>query len=571
MLLRPYQEVAVSDACSALDKHKNTLVVAPTGAGKTIMLSALVGKRHKQGKRVLIVQHRDELVDQNKQKFEKVNPLLTTSIVNGTVKHWDGEAVFSMVQTISRERNLRDRPKFDMVVIDEGHHAAAPTYRKVIDAVLEDNEHAEIVGFTATPNRGDGKGLRGVFNNCSHQIEISSLINEGFLVRPKTFVIDLGVNSQLENVTKRGKEYDMEEVAEIMDHQIINDRIVREWKEKAGDRKTVVFCSTVKHAEHLCDAFVADGVKADYVTGETDKSVRAQMLHDLEFGDLQVVVNVAVLTEGFDAPPVSCVILTRPCSQKGTMVQMIGRGLRIIDPEIYPDILKTDCIVMDFGTSVITHGSIDDAADLDGREKSQEGEAPTKVCPDCEAEVHARVRECPICGHVFQSKEKSQLDSFVMTEYDLLQISPFMWIDPYGKGNVIMATGFQGSVIVGKIQDYWIAIVKPQKPAKPAKVVAIGEKVQAMAAADDFLREIENGSAANKNKRWLSDLATETQKHHLRKNGYQLNNGIDLSLTKYKAACMLGYYFHRSEIDGLIQKHWKKITGKDYETRRNSQ
>ncbi len=278
MLLRPYQEVAVSDACSALDKHKNTLVVAPTGAGKTIMLSALVGKRHKQGKRVLIVQHRDELVDQNKQKFEKVNPFLTTSIVNGTVKHWDGEAVFSMVQTISRERNLRDRPKFDMVVIDEGHHAAAPTYRKVIDAVLEDNEHAEIVGFTATPNRGDGKGLRGVFNNCSHQIEISSLINEGFLVRPKTFVIDLGVNSQLENVTKRGKEYDMEEVAEIMDHQIINDRIVREWKEKAGDRKTVVFCSTVKHAEHLCDAFVADGVKADYVTGETDKAVCVKLL-----------------------------------------------------------------------------------------------------------------------------------------------------------------------------------------------------------------------------------------------------------------------------------------------------
>ena len=169
MLLRPYQEVAVSDACKALDKHKNTLVVAPTGAGKTIMLSALVGKRHNKGKRILVIQHRDELVSQNKDKFERVNPYITTSIVNGTVKHWDGDAVFSMVQTMSRDRNLRDRPKFDMVVIDEGHHAAAPTYRKVIDAVLEDNEDAEIVGFTATPNRGDGKGLRDVFNNCAHR------------------------------------------------------------------------------------------------------------------------------------------------------------------------------------------------------------------------------------------------------------------------------------------------------------------------------------------------------------------------------------------------------------------
>jgi len=564
MILRPYQKVAVSDACKALDKHKNTLVVAPTGAGKTIMLSALVGKRHKEGKKVLIVQHRDELVNQNKQKFEKVNPLLTTSIVNGTVKHWDGEAVFSMVQTISRERNLRDRPKFDMVVIDEGHHAAAPTYRRVIDAVLEDNEHAEIVGFTATPNRGDGKGLRGVFNNCSHQIEISSLINEGFLVRPKTFVIDLGVNSQLENVTKRGKEYDMEEVAAIMDRQVINDRIVREWREKAGDRKTVVFCSTVKHAEHLCNAFIADGVDADFVTGETDKALRAQMLHDLEFGDLQVVVNVAVLTEGFDAPPVACVILTRPCSQKSTMVQMIGRGLRIIDPEIYSDILKTDCIVMDFGTSVITHGSIDDAANLDGREKSEEGEAPTKICPECEAEVHARVNECPICGHVFQSPEKSELDSFVMTEYDLMQISPFLWMDPYGKGTVIMATGFQGYAMVGNIKDHWIAIAKPNK--KPAKVVAIGEKVQAMAAADDFLREVEDGSAANKTKRWLNDIATPKQKELLRSNGVQVSE-MDLSFTKYKAACMLGYYFNRNEIDRLIENNWKKITGEDYATR----
>ena len=118
MLLRPYQEVAVSDASTALDKHSNTIVVAPTGAGKTIMMSALIGKRHKKGKRVLVLQHRDELVEQNSIKFNKVNPYITTSIVNGTIKHWDGEAVFSMVQTMSRDANLRHRPKFDMVVID---------------------------------------------------------------------------------------------------------------------------------------------------------------------------------------------------------------------------------------------------------------------------------------------------------------------------------------------------------------------------------------------------------------------------------------------------------------------
>ncbi len=295
---------------------------------------------------------------------------------------------------------------FDMVVVDEGHHAAAPTYMKVINAVLEDNDSAEIVGFTATPNRGDGKGLRSVFNNCAHQIELATLIREGFLVRPKSFVIDLGVGEQLDNVTKRGKEYDMEEVAAIMDRQVINDRIVSEWTEKASGRKTVVFCSTVSHAEHVCDSFINSGVKANFVTGETDKDERAQMLHDLEFGDLQVIVNVAVLTEGFDAPPVSCVILTRPCSQKGTMVQMIGRGLRILDPELYPNTVKTDCIVMDFGTSIITHGGLDETANLDGAHKSEGGEAPTKICPDCGSEVSANTRICPICEHEFQKKLK---------------------------------------------------------------------------------------------------------------------------------------------------------------------
>jgi superfamily II DNA or RNA helicase len=558
MILRPYQEVAVSDACNALDKHGNTLIVAPTGAGKTIMLSALVGKRHEKGRRVLVIQHRDELVSQNKAKFEKVNPYITTSIVNGTVKHWDGEAVFSMVQTMSRDRNLRDRPMFDMVVVDEGHHAAAPTYMKVINAVLEDNDSAEIVGFTATPNRGDGKGLRSVFNNCAHQIELATLIREGFLVRPKSFVIDLGVGEQLDNVTKRGKEYDMEEVAAIMDRQVINDRIVSEWKAKASGRKTVVFCSTVSHAEHVCDSFVNSGIKANFVTGETDKDERAQMLHDLEFGDLQVIVNVAVLTEGFDAPPVSCVILTRPCSQKGTMVQMIGRGLRILDPELYPNIVKTDCIVMDFGTSIITHGGLDETANLDGAHKTEGGEAPTKICPDCGSEVSANTRICPICEHEFQKKVKEALDSFVMTEYDLMKLSPFMWIDPFGNGNAMMATGFSGFTLVGNIGEYWIAIVKAQN-GRP-RVVSIGEKVQAMAAGDDFLREIEDSNAANKTKRWLNQAATDKQKEHLRKNGVQIS-AIDFSWTKYKAGCCLGYYWNKQKIDKIISEQVKKLTG----------
>ena len=551
MLLRPYQEAAVNDACKALDKHGNTIVVAPTGAGKTIMLSALVGERYKDGKKILVMQHRDELVDQNKSKFERINPYITTSIVNGTVKNWDGNAIFSMVQTISRERNLRDRPKFDMIVVDESHHAAADTYLRVINAVKEDNPNAEIVGFTATPNRGDGKGLRSVFNNCSHQIEITTLIREGFLVPPKSYVVDCGVGDQLNNVSRKGNDFDMEQVEAIMNHKVINEKVVTEWIERAEGRKTVVFCSTVKHAEDLLESFVEHNIDAKLVTGETPKDERAETLHELAYGDLKVVVNVSVLTEGFDAPAVSCIVLTRPCSQKGTMVQMIGRGLRTIDPEEFPGVVKTDCVVLDFGTSVLTHGSLEDAVDLDDREK---GEAPLKECPECESYVPMGVQECPVCGHLFESEkeEKEELSAFTMTEYDLMQMSPFRWIDLFGDGSLRMATGFEGFVGVANTSNLSVAFGKRKKGK--VRVLAVGGKPQATAAADDFLRDIEDGSAAKKTKRWLDQNLTDTQRNHLATQGIEVN-GFDFSWTKYKAACMLSFMWNRSPIEHAVEAY----------------
>jgi len=553
MLLRPYQEAAVDDAFNALDKHSNTIVVAPTGAGKTIMMSALIGRRFKDGKKILVMQHRDELVNQNKSKFERINPYITTSIVNGAVKCWDGDAVFSMVQTISRDRNLRDRVVFDMIVIDESHHAAADTYKKVINAVKKDNPNAEIVGFTATPNRGDGKGLRSVFSNCSHQIEITTLIREGFLVAPRTYVIDCGVKDQLDKVTRRGNDFDMDEVEAIMNRKVINQKVVEEWLNHAEDRKTVVFCSTVTHAEDLLEEFLYEDINAGIVTGDTPKQERAKILHDLAHGDVQVVVNVAVLTEGFDAPPVSCVVLTRPCSQKGTMVQMIGRGLRTIDPEEFPDIVKTDCVVLDFGTSVLTHGSLEDSVNLDDREK---GEAPTKICVECESEIPMGAQVCPICGTeiVSESEEKEELVRFTMTEYDLMQMSPFRWIDLFGDGSLRMAMGFEGFVGVANTPELSIAFGKAKATGMQLRVLAVGGGTQATAAADDFLREIEDGGAAKKTKRWLDQGATPKQIEHLRKQGIEVGF-MDFSWTKYKAACMLNFLWNRTVIEIAVEKY----------------
>jgi len=549
MILREYQKIAINDASDALDKHGNTLVVAPTGAGKTIMLSALVGKRHKSSQNVLVLQHRDELVSQNSNKFHRVNPSLNISEVNAAQKDWSGDAVFAMVQTLSREKNLENMPKVDLIVVDEAHHTIADTYQRIIKAAKKANEGVQIVGFTATPNRGDKKGLRDVFTNCSHQIEISTLIREGFLVPPKTYVIDVGVQDELRQVRKTISDFDMAEVESIMNRRAINQRVVEEWDAKAGDRQTIVFCSTVQHAEDLCQEFVDYGINAKTVTGETPKDKREQILSDLTSGIVQVVVNVAVLTEGFDAPPVSCVILTRPCSYKATMVQMIGRGLRTVDQEEFPGVVKSDCIVMDFGTSVLTHGSLDDAVDLDGQQANGSGEAPVKICSNCESEIPLNVRECPICGHEIERPEAEILEDFILTEVDLMNRSPFRWIDLFGTGACLAAAGFNGFALIAEVDGLCMAIVKKNKGK--TRVISIGTKRQVMASADDFMRQNESGDTANKTKRWLNDSPSQKQRDLLAQHGVVVS-ALDFSWTKYRAACMLNYVWNKRFVDNIV-------------------
>ena len=558
MLLRPYQEVAINDAADALDKHGNTLVVAPTGAGKTIMLSALVGKRRGVSKDVLILQHRDELVSQNSTKFQRVNPELSASYVNASQKDWGGDAVFAMVQTLSRHNNLEQMPKVDLIVVDEAHHTVADTYQRIINAAKKANEGVQVVGFTATPNRGDKKGLRDVFTNCSHQIEIATLIREGFLVPPKTFVVDVGVQDELRDVRKTASDFDMADVEKIMNRRAINKRVVEEWLDKAGDRKTIVFCSTIRHAEDVCEEFVRQGVIAHVVTGNTPSDEREEILHDLAHGETQVVVNVAVLTEGFDAPPVSCVVLTRPCSYKSTMVQMIGRGLRTVDQEEFPGIVKTDCIVMDFGTSVLTHGSLDDSVDLDGAGEATAGDAPEKVCPECDSIVPLGVRECPFCGHMFEGADSDPLDNFEMTEVDLMERSPFRWVDLFGNQACLAATGFNCFALIAEVDGTSMAVTK--KTNGRVRLISVGSKRQVMAAADDYMRQHETGDSAKKTKRWLNDPVSDKQRSALLRQGVNVSP-IDFSWTKYRAACMLNYAWNKQFVDNIVYNvisEWEK-------------
>ena len=322
---------------------------------------------------------------QNLDKFRKVNPQVNPSLFTADTKSWKGKAVFAMVQTLCRQKQLATMPAHDLLIVDEAHHVAAESYRKIIEASKERNSSIMIAGFTATPTRGDKKGLRSVFSNVADHITLQELIAKGFLVTPRAFVIEVGgVREGLSKVRKLASDYDMSEVAEVMNKRVINEEVVAQWQEKAHDRRTLVFCSTIAHAEDVLEAFRSSGISADMVTGDTPDGERRDMLKRLKRGQIQVIVNVAVLTEGFDEPSVSCIVLLRPCSFKSTMIQMIGRGLRTILPGDYPGLIKRDCIILDFGTSILTHGDIEAGVALghDDSIQVEPGVAPIKVCPE---------------------------------------------------------------------------------------------------------------------------------------------------------------------------------------------
>ena len=548
MLLRPRQKELVSKAVAALNTHGNTLAVAPTGAGKTIMLSAVLGRMFgKNIHKACVLAHRDELTVQNEDKFRRINPPISTGVYNANEKSWDGAVTFAMVQTLSRESNLENMPVLDALVIDEAHHARAESYMRIIDHARELNPSLKLLGMTATPNRGDKKGLRPVFSNVADQITVKELIASGHLVPPRTFVMDVGVRDELSRVRKTALDYDMGAVADIMNTRPINDAVVRHWQEKARDRQTVVFCSTVEHARDVMASFTEVDVSAAMIWGDMREVDRQDTLAAYGRGEIQVIVNVAVLTEGWDHPPTSCIVLLRPSSYKSTMIQMIGRGLRTIDPAEHPGIIKKDCIVLDFGTSTLMHGSLEQEVQLD--DQCQEGDAPYKDCPECAAEVPIAVRECPLCGYVWESQGSEQTaptSDFHMTEIDILKRSSFLWCDLRGDDQYFIAAGFEAWGGVFFNDGEWYAVGGRNK--KQPKLLATGDRVVCFAAADDWLNLFETESAAHKTRSWLHQPATDNQLRYLPP---KYRN--DYSLTRYKASALMTMKFNNAAIQQAIE------------------
>lgn len=561
MLLRSRQQDMVGRAIQALHQNDNTLCVAPTGSGKTVMLSAIVGELSQRSSfyKTCILSHRDELTTQNRDKFQKVNPRLTTSVFDASEKSWQGHATFAMVQTLSRFDHITRMPKFDLLVIDEAHHSMANSYRRTIDLARSKNADLKILGMTATPNRGDKKGLRPIFSNVADQIFIEELIASGHLVPPKTFIIDVGIQEALKQLKrKKMGDYDEREVSSIMNTFPVNDAVVQTWKEKAEHRQTVVFCSTLHHARDVQEAFIQAGVSCVMVHGEMSDTEREQTLHAYASGAVRVIVNVSVLTEGWDDPPTSCIILLRLSSYKSTLIQMIGRGLRIAAPDDYPGVSKTDCIVLDFGISTFFHGSLEEDINLIGHEPKSEN-APCKKCPDCSGDVPLAVRECPLCGYDFTAVIKQEKESrkpltreeFVMKEIELIKKrSPFMWVNPDSHQQSSFANGFNVWSGIFFVKDQWVALGAFHK--QPAQILAAGQQNVCLSAANDFMNLHESERTAYKTRDWLKFPPSDKQLRCLAQ--YVPESLNDPHLTRYTAGIHIIRKFNRSNIQQALRE-----------------
>lgn len=323
MELRPYQKEAVNAIEDEWGKGvKRTLLVLPTGTGKTICFAKVTEDRVRMGDRVLILAHRGELLDQARDKIAKSTGL-GCSVEKAEESCLDSfyRITVGSVQTLMRQSRLdRFKPDhFGTIIIDEAHHALSPSYRNVIDYF----DSAKVLGVTATPDRGDMKNLGEVFDSLAYEYRITQAIKQGYLCKIKALTIPLKLD--ISKVGISAGDYKAGEVGTALDPYL--DQIADQMAEHCMNRKTVVFLPLIATSQKFRDILEKRGFRAAEVNGDSED--RAEILADFEAGKYNVLCNSMLLTEGWDCPSVDCIVVLRPTKVRGLYCQMVGRGTRL--------------------------------------------------------------------------------------------------------------------------------------------------------------------------------------------------------------------------------------------------
>ena len=333
--LRPYQQQARDRIHAEWDAgHTRTLLVLPTGTGKTIVFASVAADQVRAGDRVLILAHRGELLEQAADKLQRSTGLVSAveKAESTCLDSWF-RVVVGSVQTLQRTARLERFPQdyFGTIIIDEAHHAITDGYRRILDYF----SGAKVLGVTATPDRGDMRNLGEVFDSLAFEYKLTDAIKEGYLckIMAQTIPLQLDITS----VTMSGGDYAVGDLGTALDPYL--EQIAAEMAVRCKDRKTVVFLPLIRTSQKFRDLLNAHGFRAAEVNGQSDD--RRQVLADFDAGKYNVLCNAMLLTEGWDCPSVDCVVVLRPTKVRSLYSQMVGRGTRLAEG-------KTDLLLLDF-------------------------------------------------------------------------------------------------------------------------------------------------------------------------------------------------------------------------------
>ena len=333
--LRPYQQAARDSIHAQWEQGRlRTLLVLPTGTGKTIVFASVAADQVRAGDRVLILAHRGELLEQAADKLQRSTGLVSAveKAESTCLNSWF-RVVVGSVQTLQRPARLERFPRdyFGTIIIDEAHHACTDGYRRILDYF----EGAKVLGVTATPDRGDMRNLGEVFDSLAYEYKLTDAIKEGYLCKIMAQTIPLQLN--ISEVGFTSGDYSLGQLGTALDPYL--EQIVAEMVQRCRGRKTVVFLPLIKTSQKFRDLLNAKGFQAAEVNGQS--ADRKEVLADFDAGKYNVLCNSMLLTEGWDCPSVDCVVVLRPTKVRSLYSQMVGRGTRLAEG-------KTDLLLLDF-------------------------------------------------------------------------------------------------------------------------------------------------------------------------------------------------------------------------------
>ena len=333
--LRPYQQQARERIHAEWENgHTRTLLVLPTGTGKTIVFASVAADQVRAGDRVLILAHRGELLEQAADKLQRSTGLVSAvEKADATCLNTWFRVVVGSVQTLQRTARLERFPRdyFGTIIIDEAHHAITDGYRRILDYFGS----ARVLGVTATPDRGDMRNLGEVFDSLAFEYKLTDAIKEGYLCRIMAQTIPLKLD--ISSVTMSGGDYAVGDLGTALDPYL--EQIAAEMAQRCKGRKTVVFLPLIKTSQKFRDLLNSHGFRAAEVNGQSTD--RKEVLADFDAGKYNVLCNSMLLTEGWDCPSVDCVVVLRPTKVRSLYSQMVGRGTRLSPG-------KSDLLLLDF-------------------------------------------------------------------------------------------------------------------------------------------------------------------------------------------------------------------------------